>query len=131
MDSASPPRVLESSPQKLAVGIRDAGLGWIEIRTHAIGGHVAATLASGTQEAHTAIAAELPAIRDTLVNQHIALHSLSAERFSTSSGGGGSGTDTADSGQPARSPSTKEKAEPPSAQNEAEGASLSYISVRV
>ncbi len=131
MDAASPPRVLESSRQNLAVGIRDAGLGWIEIRTHAIGGHVAASLASGTQEAHAAIAAELPAIRDTLVNQHIALHSLSAERFPTSSGGGGSGTDTSDSGQPARSPLMKPKADTPSAQNEAEGENLSYISVRV
>ncbi|HEY1810231.1 MAG TPA: hypothetical protein VGG42_16835 [Acidobacteriaceae bacterium] len=131
MDSAAPPRVLDSSPQNLAVGIRDAGLGWIEIRTHAIGGQVAATLASGTHEAHAALAAELPAIRDTLMNQHVALHSLNAERFPASSGGGGSAADTSDSGSSSRSSFVKPKANTPSARSEAEGESLSYISVRV
>jgi hypothetical protein len=131
MDAAAPPRVLDSSPQNLAVGIRDAGLGWIEIRTHAIGGQVAATLASGSHEAHAAIAAELPAIRDTLMNQHVALHSLSAERFPASSGGGGSAADTSDSGRSARSSSARPKVNTPSAHSEAEGENLSYISVRV
>jgi hypothetical protein len=131
MDAAAPPRVLESSPQNLAVGIRDAGLGWIEIRTHSIAGQVSATLATGTHEAHAAIAAELPAIRDTLMNQHVALHSLSAERFPASSGGGGSASDTPNSGSAARHSSMKQEGDNLSAYNEAEGEDLSYISVRV
>ncbi|HEX3986534.1 MAG TPA: hypothetical protein VHX13_07980 [Acidobacteriaceae bacterium] len=132
MDAADPPRVLESSPQKLTIGVGDAGLGWIEIRTHAVAGQVSATLASGTHEAHAAIAAELPAIRDSLINQHVALHSLGAERFSASSGGGGgSEPNTRDSGSPARQSIVKPKGDTPAVHGEAAGESLSYISVRV
>lgn len=130
MDAAAPPRVLESSPQNLAVGIRDAGLGWVEIRTHAVAGQVSATLASGTHESHAAIAAALPEIRDTLVNQHVALHSLSAERFPSSSGGGAGGH-AHDSAPSPRSSFVRRGAGLPSAHNEPEGDSLSYISVRV
>ncbi|HZZ40455.1 MAG TPA: hypothetical protein VFE06_15070 [Acidobacteriaceae bacterium] len=131
MDAAAPPRILASSPQNLAVGVRDAGLGWIEIRTHAVAGQVAATLASGNHEAHAAIAAELPAIRDTLMSQHVALRSLSAERYPASSGGGGSASNPPDSGNPTRQSFVKSKGDAPSAYNEAEGEDLSYISVRV
>lgn len=131
MDTAAPPRILESSPQNLAVGIRDAGLGWIEIRTHAVAGQVAATLASGTHEAHTTIVAELSAIRDSLTNEHVTLHSLSAERFPASSGGDGSASNTPDSGNSARQSYVKTKGETHPAYNEAEEEDLSYISVRV
>ncbi|MGA7521646.1 MAG: hypothetical protein WBW84_04145 [Acidobacteriaceae bacterium] len=130
MDAAAPPRIIESSPQNLAVGIHDAGLGWIEIRTHAVAGQVAATLASGSHEAHAAIAAELPAIRDMLMSQHVALHSLGAEQFPASSGGG-SGSTSPDSGGRARQPLLRMKGDTPSAHSESEGESLSYISVRV
>ncbi len=131
MDAAEPPRVLENSPQKLTVGIRDSGLGWIEIRTNAVAGQVAATLASGTREAHAAIAAALPSIRDALTTQHVALHSLNAERFPASSGGGGSAANTSDSGSPVRQPFVSPKGEVPSASEEEEAENLSYISVRV
>ncbi len=131
MDAATPPRILESSPHNLAVGVRDAGLGWIEIRTHAVAGQVAATLASNTHEAHTTIAAALPAIRDTLMNEQVALHSLSAERFPASSGGDGSASNTPDSGNPARHSFVKPKGNTSPANNDAEGEDLSYISVRV
>jgi len=130
MDAAEPVRVLESSPQNLAVGIRDGGLGWIEIRTHAVTGQVSATLASGSSEAHTAITAELPAIREALTSQQIALHSLAAERFPTSAGGG-SASSTPESGTPPRQSSVKPKGQHASPRSEAEGESLSYISVRV
>ncbi len=131
MDNAAPARILESSSQKLSVGVRDAGLGWIEIRTHAVAGQVAATVATGTGEAHAAIAAELPDLRHDLLNQQVALHSLSAERFAASSGGGGSASHPSESdGSPARafsSPSRGNSSEP----GEADGESLSYISIRV
>ena len=131
MDGAEPPRVLESSPQKLAVGVRDAGLGWVEIRTRAVTGQVAATLTSTTHAAQTAISAELPAIRETLMNHHVALHSLSAERFPASQGGGHSGSNAPDSGTPTRPSFAKTKTETSAVQSEAEGEGLSYISVRV
>lgn len=131
MDGAAPLRVLESSPQKLSVGVGDPGLGWIEIRAHSVTGQVAATLAGGSHEAHAAIAAELPAIRDALISQHVAVHSLSAERYSTASGGGSSASNTPNSAQAFRSSFLKPKTDPSSGPNEEEGESLYYISVRV
>lgn len=130
MDAADAPRLLESSSQKLTVGVRDAGLGWIEIRTHAVAGQVAATLATGSHEAQAVLAAELPSIRSTLINQHVALRSLGAEQFSASSGGGGTGSNSSDSGNPVRQPLLKSKWDPPPAQSDA-GENLSYINVRV
>jgi flagellar hook-length control protein FliK len=131
MDAAAPPRLLESSPQKLVVGVRDAGLGWVEIRTHAAAGQVAATLATGSQDAHAALAAALPAIRDTLANQHIAVHSLSAEQFPASSGGDSSASHAPDSGSADRQSFVKPKGDSLPEAGEAEGESLSYINVRV
>ncbi|HEX3663546.1 MAG TPA: hypothetical protein VHU89_19070 [Acidobacteriaceae bacterium] len=132
MDAAAPPRVLESSPQDLVVGVRDAGLGWVEIRTHAVGGQVAASLATGSHEAHAAIAAELPAVRNALMDQHVALHSLSAEQFPASSGGGGgSAGNPSNSARPGRQSSVKPAGEESPSLSEADGENLSYISVRV
>lgn len=130
MDAADAPRLLESSPQKLTVGFRDAGLGWIEIRTHAVAGQVSATLATGTHESEAAVAAELPSLRNTLINQNVALHSLGTEQFSASSGGGGSASNSSDSGNPAFQPQSKSRWDPPSAQSDADE-NLSYINVRV
>lgn len=83
MDGAAAPRVLESTPQRLAVGVRDAGLGWVEVRTHAAGSQVAAVVATSSGASHQAIAAELPSIREYLVGQHVRVDALMAEPFST------------------------------------------------
>jgi hypothetical protein len=131
MDAAPPVRLLESSPHKLDVGIRDAGLGWLEIRTHTVAGQVAATLATGNREAHAAIAAELPAMRDSLMTQHVSLHSLSAERYTGSSAGGGSPAGSSDARNPVHPSVTKAKANASPAQSESEAETLSYISIRV
>lgn len=86
MDSAAPPQVLESVPQRLSVGIRDGGLGWVEIHTHAAAGQVSAVLATGSNEAHAALEAHLPELREYLAGQQVHVDQLASERFSSSGG---------------------------------------------
>jgi hypothetical protein len=86
MDAAAVPKVIESAPQRLAVGVHNAGLGWVEIRTNSAAGQVSATLASGSAETHSAISAQLPTMRENLASEHVHIDTLASERFSPSSG---------------------------------------------
>jgi flagellar hook-length control protein FliK len=88
MDGAAAPRVIESSPQRLAVGVRDAGLGWVEIRTHAAGGQVGAVVGTTSMASQQAVAAELPSMRVFLEGQQVRLGHLAAENFSAMGGDG-------------------------------------------
>ncbi len=131
LDSAPSPRLIEGSSQRLTVGVRTPGLGWVEIRTSNTGGRVAATLATGSSESHAAVAAQLPAIRQYLAGEHVRMDSLSSEAFSPSSGGRGGSA-----GDPPRnsgSQNIKTHAAVPStgpSPEDAEMETLSYISVR-
>jgi hypothetical protein len=89
MDSASLPQVIESSPQRLAIGVHRERLGWVEIRTNSAAGQIAATLASGPGEPHNTISAQLPMVREYLAGEHVRVDTLASERFSQSPGGGG------------------------------------------
>jgi hypothetical protein len=132
MDSAAPPQVIESAPQRLSVGVRDSGLGWVEIRTHAAAGQVSAVLATGSSEAHAALEAHLPELRDYLAGQQVRVDQLASEQFSSSGGGRepapqqeGRNATSRDAGVPGQ--------RPPMAASLSEGPeeSLSYINVRV
>jgi flagellar hook-length control protein FliK len=104
MDGAAAPRVIESSPQRLAVGVRDAGLGWVEIRTHAAGGQIGAVVGTGSAASHQALAEELPSMREYLAGQQVKVGHLAAENFSAMGGGqrgnasGGQGSGHASTG---------------------------------
>lgn len=132
MDTAPAPRVMESTPHRLAVGVENGGLGWVEIHTSSAAGHVSATLASGSAESQHAITAQLPAVREWLAGEHVRVDTLTSERFSASSGGReGSSGDQAGRGsaQTARRVETDGPARSADAETEWEG--MSYISVRV
>jgi hypothetical protein len=130
MDSAAPPQVLESAPQRLSVGVRDSGLGWVEIRTHAAAGQVSAVLATGSNEAHAALQAQIPELRDYLAGHEVRVDQLLSERFSPSGGG----RDPAPQ-QEGRNPSSRGSGAPaaqlPPSFGEGAEESLSYINVRV
>lgn len=132
MDSAPGPQVLAGSPQRLAVGVRDAGLGWVEIRTHTAAGQVSAVVATGSSQAQSALSAQLPAMRDYLAEQHVHVDTLGAEQFSASSGerGNGTGRQSEDRGmRGALGQASAEPARVSAADSDEE--SLTYISVRV
>ena len=102
MDAAPAPQVMVSTPHRLAVGVRNEGLGWVEIRTQAAGGQVSAVVAATAGEAHAALHASLPEMRDYLAGQQVHVDRLGAEAYAASGNGreaanGGSGR----SGNPA------------------------------
>ncbi len=132
MDAAEAPQVLESAPHRLAVGVQSGGLGWVEIHTISTAGQVSATVASGSAESHSAIAAQLPTVREFLAGEHVRIDHLGSERFSSSSGGegGSQGRPSGrESGQSSRSMEPQTPA--PASLQEPEWERLSYISVRV
>jgi len=132
MDSAPTPRVIESAPQRLDVGVHSGGLGWVEIHTSSAAGQISATLASGSVTTHGAISAQLSAVRDFLAGEHVRVDTLTSERFSQSSSGqqdsssndGGHG-----GGRGARSVEQERVVQVSTV--DAERDEMSYISVRV
>jgi Flagellar hook-length control protein FliK len=131
MDSAAPPQVLESTPQRLNVGVRDGGLGWVEIRTQTAAGQVSAVLATGSSEAHAALQAHLPELRDYLAGQQVRVDQLASEQFSPSGGSNhapqqeGRGGASGDAETPGEGPPM------PAACSDSGEETLSFISVRV
>lgn len=86
MDAAAPPQVLAGNPQRLSVGVRDPGLGWLEIHTRTSSGEISAALATPSAATHTAISAQLPAIREYLSDQQVHVDHLTSEQFAASAG---------------------------------------------
>lgn len=132
MDAAAAPQVMESTPQRLAVGVHNAGLGWVEIRTSSTAGQVSATLSTGSAESHSALAAQLPAVREYLAGEQIHVDYLAAERFSQSAGDQGGSSRDPSRNEGARQETTVQQQSSPGASSadvDAEG--LSYINVRV
>jgi len=132
MDSASAPQVLASNSQRLAVGVHDAGLGWVEVRTHTAAGQISAVVATNSAEAHAAVSAQLPAMREYLAAQHVRVDSLGTQQFSSSSGQENSSRGNHDGGRAVdRDPSERIGPDAQIVLPETEEETLSYISVRV
>jgi hypothetical protein len=132
MDSAAAPQVLESTPQRLSIGVRDTALGWVEIRAHAAAGQVSAVLATGSSEAQTVLQSHLPEMRDYLAGQQVRVDQLSSERFSAPGGSGGSSP--GQEGRSAGSGDSRRQSDAtalPAGMGDAGEESLSYINVRV
>lgn len=136
MDQAPAPRVVEAGPQGLTVGVRDAGLGWLEIHAHGSAGQVTAIVATESKESYTAITQALPSMRESLAAAQVRVGHLGSEQW----GGppGGSGNSGGERGQPQRGTASVAAVETPVGKpgsgsfgdaEEEEG--LSYISVRV
>jgi flagellar hook-length control protein FliK len=131
MDGAAAPQVIESTPQKLSVGLHSGGLGWVEVHTSSSGGQIAATLASGTPEAHHAIASQLPAVREFLAGEHLRVDALASERFSASAGGqGGSSGDHGGDGGGRSARSQQQDRPAQTSVAEMDWDEMSYINVR-
>jgi hypothetical protein len=145
MDSGATPQVIESTPQRLAVGVRSPGLGWVEVHASNAAGQVSAAVVAGSAESHGAVSAQLPSVREFLAGEHVRVDNLTSERFPASSGGG-EGFSGGQSGHEARNQAGRESRDEsgseggPSLNNRGsastitagrETESLSYINVRV
>lgn len=125
IDSGMAPQVLSRTPQRLEVGVRDPGLGWVEIRAHAAEGQIGA-MVSASQAAHPALAAQLPAMRDYLAGQQVRVDTLGAQPFEASADGGRSAPENRNPGG-----NTHAAAMATPAPEDAEPESLSWVDVRV
>ncbi|MGB9031613.1 MAG: hypothetical protein WCC27_15940 [Acidobacteriaceae bacterium] len=133
MDSAAAPQVIESSTRRLAVGVRNADLGWVEIRTSNAAGQVSATLATSSVESHNLVAAQLPLMREYLAGQQVRVDNLASEDFSASAGHreASSGNQPGDGGGSRDTKAPEQAIGPSPTIANGEPESLSYINVRV
>jgi flagellar hook-length control protein FliK len=133
MDSAAAPQVIENSSRRLAVGVRNADLGWVEIRTSNAAGQVSATLATGSVESHNILAAQLPSMRGYLAGQQVRVDNLSSEDFSASSGHreASPGDQSRDGGGVRDTKAPGQAISAGTSVTDADAESLSYINVRV
>ncbi len=133
MDSAPAPQIIGSSPQRLAVGVRNSEMGWVEVHANRAAGQVSATVATGSVESHALLSAQLPSMREYLSAEHVRIDHLATENFPASSGHGEgfsgdrsrNGAGAQGSNQPVQIASSREDS------GEADMDELSYINVRV
>lgn len=123
IDAGTAPQVLSRTPQRLDVGVRDAGLGWVEVRAHAAEGQIAATV-SASSAAHPALAAQLPAMREYLAGQQVRVDTLTAQPFEAGAEGGRHQQGT-------RNPAGDTPATATEIADEGEAENFSWIDVRV
>jgi hypothetical protein len=96
LDSGEPSAtLLHANAHEVAVGMHDPSLGWVEIQAQSTAGHVSASLTTVTAEAHTSLAAEMPAITQYLADRNVNIHSLG---IGTQGGGEGGGQQQSSSG---------------------------------
>lgn len=76
IDQGAAPVVLHSGAQHVAVGVRDPSLGWVEIQTQNVAGHVDAILVTASGQTHASLAAQLPAMADYLEQRDVRVGTL-------------------------------------------------------
>jgi flagellar hook-length control protein FliK len=132
MDSAAAPQVIENSSRRLAVGVRNADLGWVEIRTSNAAGQVSATLATASVESHNAVSAQLPSMREYLAGQQVRVDHLASESFSPSSDREASPGEQSRDSEGTPNAKTPEQSNSPRASiADANPEDFSYVNVRV
>jgi hypothetical protein len=94
MDSGAPQAtLLRANPHQVAVGVRDPSLGWIEIQTQSSSGHVSASLAAPSSEAHATLVAGVPALSQFMAERNVPVHMVSVAMQ-----GGGANSEQSHSG---------------------------------
>lgn len=91
IDQGVAPVVLHSGAQHVSVGVQDPNLGWVEIKTQNLGGHVDATLVTASGQSHDALAAQLPAMAQFLEQRDVRIGALAVHHEMPGAQGGLSG----------------------------------------
>ena len=102
MDQIQTPPVslVSASTNRVAVGLHDPALGWVEIKTQSTAGQIAAALVTSSAHTHEALAAHLPSMAQFLFDREIKVSSISVQQEAV---GGGSGERAASGNQGQRS----------------------------
>ncbi len=80
IDQEAAPAVLHAGAQQVAVGVRDPNLGWVEIKTQNVAGHIDATLVTASQQTHTSLAAQIPAMAEYLRQSDVRVGTLAVHQ---------------------------------------------------
>lgn len=104
IDQGSAPTLLQAGAQHVAVGVRDPDLGWVEIKTQNLAGHVDAALVTASGQTHSTLAAQLPAISEFLQQRDVRLGTLAVHHQPPGTNAG-SGQNGSGSGPDTRNPS--------------------------
>jgi hypothetical protein len=137
LDQGAPAAMLHAASNRVAVGVHDPTLGWLEINTHSTAGQVAAQLVTASNQSHASLAAQLPSITQYLADQHVKVGHVGVEQ--QMAGGDSSGRQEGGSGAPdgtnaARPAEFSGQQSIPSQsiwEEDFDAHPLSYISVRV
>jgi hypothetical protein len=78
--------VLHASSSRVAVGVHDPALGWVEIDTHAAAGQVSAALIAASSQSHASLTAQLGSLA-----QYLAEHEVRVAHLGVAQQGGDSG----------------------------------------
>jgi hypothetical protein len=62
--------LLHATSNQLTVGVKDPGLGWIEVRAERVGGQISAALTANSATTHAELTSALPAISSYLNDHH-------------------------------------------------------------
>lgn len=147
LDQASEPVVLRADASRVAVGVHDASLGWVEVKAQSAAGQVSASLVAASEQTHASLVGQMPALSQFLSESHVRVDHLQVDH----SGAERSGVDQQQpgGGEQRRGEENRGTSEGAGNQSEAaslpvvargrsgsegaadsEGAPLSYISVR-
>ncbi|HTW44920.1 MAG TPA: hypothetical protein VMD58_05195 [Acidobacteriaceae bacterium] len=88
IDQGNSPVVLHSGVQHVDVGVHDPQIGWVEIHAQSSAGRVDATLAAASGQAHSELAAQLPAIAQYMQERDVQVGTLAVHHQATQSGTG-------------------------------------------
>lgn len=86
----SSPALLHASPGRVAVGVEDPGLGWLEVTTRpAPEGQVAAAILTGSSHTQAAITAQLPSLSHYLAENAVRVSHVDVTQQSAGQGSSG------------------------------------------
>jgi len=92
--SGTPTPAINVGANRVAVGVHDPALGWVEIKSQSTAGQVAASFVTASGQTHEALTAQLPSLAQFLADHEVRVGSLTVEQQST----GGQAGDQAHAG---------------------------------
>ena len=77
--------VMSAGPNRVAVGLHDPALGWVEIKTQFVGGQIAAALVTSSSQSHQTLAAQLPSMAQFLAEREVRVSNIAVHHQATGS----------------------------------------------
>jgi Flagellar hook-length control protein FliK len=88
-NETAPASLLHSSGNRVAVGVHDPALGWVEIDTQSSAGQVSASLVTASSQSHASLASQLPSLTEYLAAHEVKLSHIGVEQQSPGANGMG------------------------------------------